>query len=660
MGFETATEVMKRREKIGKITTGSKTLDALLGGGIESQAITEAFGAFGCLTGNAKITLANGQMVPIGSFGRGLQPGIYPVSIPLLSVSGNSLLQATATNLHVYACDAVLDVVLHNGMHLSVTPNHPLMTQDGWKEAGKLLQTDSLKIVHDQAFPQEYVPLQTEVAVNRFAANTKRILLPEKLTPELAEIIGYVLAEGWTEKTRPHLRVSRVCFTNTNSALRDRFRDRVAEVFHEEVNIRYERPDIIALSIDSVFVGAFLSQFAGLYGRAKEKYVPEQFFRSPKEVIVSFLAAFYDGEGHVKVDVEKEREKIVRWTNKDGQTHAKGYQLASFAHDVDLRSASKKLLEGVQVLLTKLGIHSWMSQDTTKRDGKEFLAYKLHISNQHDISSFYHQVGVHTLRLRERIEKCLESYKRVSARPTDMVPLSSLTWTPTPDGKVYDLEVPEFHNFLADNILSHNSGKSQLAHQLAVTVQLPREKGGMAGKALFIDTEQTFRPERIRDMAKGLGLDPIKTLENIYAARAYNSDHQVVLSEKAEDVIKNNNVKIMIVDSLTAAFRSDYTGRGTLANRQQKLNRHLHQLQHLADVYNIAIYVTNQVMARPDVLFGDPTAPIGGHIVGHQATFRLYLRRSKGEKRIAKLIDSPSMPDSETIFTVSTDGIRDE
>jgi len=204
------------------------------------------------------------------------------------------------------------------------------------------------------------------------------------------------------------------------------------------------------------------------------------------------------------------------------------------------------------------------------------------------------------------------------------------------------------------------SGKSQIAHQLAVTAQLPREKGGFGGKALFIDTEATFRPERINDMSKALGLDPNKVLENIYAARAYNSDHQVVLAEKSEDVIKNNNVKIMIIDSLTSAFRSDYTGRGTLANRQQKLNRHLHYLQRIADVYNIAIYVTNQVMSRPDVLFGDPTSPIGGHILAHQATFRLYLRKSKGEKRIAKLIDSPSLPDSETLFKVTTDGVRDE
>jgi len=203
------------------------------------------------------------------------------------------------------------------------------------------------------------------------------------------------------------------------------------------------------------------------------------------------------------------------------------------------------------------------------------------------------------------------------------------------------------------------SGKSQLAHQLAVTVQLPPGKGGLGGKALFIDTEQTFRPERVTDMAKAMGLDPQKALENVLAARAYNSDHQVILAEKAEEIVKQHNVKLIIVDSLTSSFRSDYTGRGTLANRQQKLNRHLHQLQRMADVYNLAVYVTNQVMSRPDILFGDPTAPIGGHILGHQATFRIYLRKSKGEKRIAKLIDSPSLPEGEVVFAVKTEGVRD-
>lgn len=203
------------------------------------------------------------------------------------------------------------------------------------------------------------------------------------------------------------------------------------------------------------------------------------------------------------------------------------------------------------------------------------------------------------------------------------------------------------------------SSKSQLAFQLSVNVQLPKEQGGLEGATVFIDTENTFRPERVEQMAKAKGLDPEEALKNIFVARAYNSDHQMLLVEKAKDLIKENNVRLLVVDSLTSMFRTDYSGRGELAPRQQKLNRHLHALQKLSEVFNVAIYVTNQVMSNPAVMFGDPTTAIGGHILGHAATFRLYLRKSREQKRIVKLIDSPSLPDAETIFKVTEEGIRD-
>lgn len=203
------------------------------------------------------------------------------------------------------------------------------------------------------------------------------------------------------------------------------------------------------------------------------------------------------------------------------------------------------------------------------------------------------------------------------------------------------------------------SGKTQLCHQLAVNVQLPDDKGGLEKTAFYIDTENTFRPERIIQMSEALGLDHMKVLDNIVVARAYNSDHQMLLAEKAEDIIKEKNIGVIVVDSLTSHFRSDYTGRGMLSERQQKLNRHMHGLQRLSDIYNLAVVVTNQVMTRPDFFFGDPTAPIGGHIVGHSSTFRIYLRKSKGGKRVARLIDSPSLPEGEAIFSVIKDGVRD-
>ena len=203
------------------------------------------------------------------------------------------------------------------------------------------------------------------------------------------------------------------------------------------------------------------------------------------------------------------------------------------------------------------------------------------------------------------------------------------------------------------------SGKTQLAHQLCVNVQLPLEQKGLGAKAIYVDTENTFRPERIRDMAMGMTLDPIKVLQNIYYIRSYNTDQQLLIAEKAEKMVEEENVRLIVVDSLTAHFRAEFTGRGMLADRQQKLNRHLMTLHRIADLHDLAIFVTNQVMSRPDVFFGDPTRPIGGHVLAHSATTRIYLRKSKPPKRIARIFDSPNLPESEAVFTVTKEGIRD-
>jgi len=205
------------------------------------------------------------------------------------------------------------------------------------------------------------------------------------------------------------------------------------------------------------------------------------------------------------------------------------------------------------------------------------------------------------------------------------------------------------------------SSKSQIGFQLTVNVQLPVEKGGLAAEAAFIDTEGTFRPERIKQMAENKGLDPGETLKKIHVARAYSSDHQMLLAEKVGDLIQKDgkNIKVVVIDSLTSLFRSEYTGRGTLADRQQKLNKHLRTLQRLADKHNVAVYMTNQVMANPAIFFGNPTTAIGGHIIGHASTYRVFLRKSKGGKRIARLIDSPHLPEGEAVFQVSNIGISD-
>ena len=202
----------------------------------------------------------------------------------------------------------------------------------------------------------------------------------------------------------------------------------------------------------------------------------------------------------------------------------------------------------------------------------------------------------------------------------------------------------------------YGSAKTQVAHQLAVNVYAQDP----TAVTVFIDTENTFRPERIIQFAEGKDLDGKDVLKSIRVAKAYNSDHQMLLAEKVEDLIKQGlNVRLVVVDSMTAHFRAEFTGRGMLAERQQKLNKHMHVLSKLADTYNLCVYVTNQVMAKPDQFFGDPTEAIGGHIVGHNSTFRIYLRRGKKGTRVAKLVDAPNLPDDEAVFVIGENGLTD-
>jgi DNA repair protein RadA len=247
-----------------------------------------------------------------------------------------------------------------------------------------------------------------------------------------------------------------------------------------------------------------------------------------------------------------------------------------------------------------------------------------------------------------RADELLKMRQSVLRLTTGSKPLDRMV-----DGGLETQTITEFYG-------EYGTGKSQLCHQLCVNVQLPPERGGLSGAALYVDTENTFRTERIVQMSRHLGLDPEQVVKNIIYAEAYTSDHQMFLLDNADEVIKANNVKLIIVDSLTAHFRSEYLGREMLASRQQKLNKHMHKLIRLARAFNAVAVVTNQVMAKPDVFFGDAVYPIGGHIVGHTSHTRIYLRRAAhGPVRIARLVSSPYLPEGEEIFKVTENGIED-
>ncbi len=201
-------------------------------------------------------------------------------------------------------------------------------------------------------------------------------------------------------------------------------------------------------------------------------------------------------------------------------------------------------------------------------------------------------------------------------------------------------------------------GKTQICHTSSVTVQQRRSEGGLEGGVIYIDTENTFRPERIVSISKLRNMDHIKVLENIIVAKAFNSAHQELIIQEIGNIIESKNIKLLILDSAISHYRAEYIGRGTLSERQQKINKLMHTLLRISETYQIAIILTNQIQAVPDTIFGDPFKPIGGNIIAHSSTYRIYLKKA-GKNRIARIVDSPYHAEIEALFSLGEEGVTD-
>ena len=246
--------------------------------------------------------------------------------------------------------------------------------------------------------------------------------------------------------------------------------------------------------------------------------------------------------------------------------------------------------------------------------------------------------------------QCLTQRKKVMKITTGSIALNQLL-----GGGIESMSITEaFGEF--------RTGKTQLAHTLCVACQLPLAMGGGNGRAIYIDTESTFRPERIKPIAERFQLDPEAALENIMVARAYTHEHQSQLLSEVAGLMAQDQFSLIVVDSITALFRVDFSGRGELAERQQKLGKMMSQLIKIAEEFNVAVFITNQVVADPggaSMFVADPKKPVGGHILAHASTTRLSLRKGRGDQRICKIYDSPSLPEVECVFSIAEQGIVD-
>ncbi len=732
-GFESGEIIFQRRQEVGRITTGSKALDGLLGGGVETQAITEFFGEFGsgkCFTKDTKVIYANDDVLHLER--------IEEMYEKYASINGEKKFDngflVPLRNVKVYTFDGdvkvtnaeflyrekvskVVEIALSNGETLKVTKNHPVLVfRDGlkWVKSVDVREGDII------------------VGVREIPKNNN------KLDLEDAYFLGLFVAEG---------SLNPLSITTSSDSILEFVREYILRRDGYEPTIRIDKRR------NKVYSILLRKKTAERLELSKE--VPERVLNSDEEAIKAFLAGYIDGDGYVSDGIveivtssrdtadglmtllrmigvsAKISEKIVKGRKYyriyiTGEDRAKvndvlkyaklkksefkqrgvGYyppEVARYLRRIYRNCFSlpkrEKNLDSEQAyhLLTR-DLNVWFTEETLnkieeyfrlglemlKRAEKDLEKGKLSLPFEWSVLRKYgyrnSQINNYRYRglpkrdngakdcLKREISQRIALIKHAlefidtirKLRFYEVVKVSEIDY----NDYVYDLVVPETHNFIAPNgLILHNT---QICHQLAVNVQLPKDKGGLEGSVIMIDTEKTFRPERIIQMASAKGLDGKEVLKNIYVAQAYNSNHQMLLvdnaKELAQKIAKEGKppVRLLIVDSLTSHFRAEYVGRGALADRQQKLNRHLHDLMRFGEIFNAAIVVTNQVMAKPDTFYGDPTKPIGGHIVAHTATYRVYLRKGKGDLRVARLIDSPHLPEGEVVFKITEKGIEDK
>ena len=713
LGFMEGTEYAKKRESVLTITTGSKNFDSLLGGkGIESRAITEAFGAYGsgkCVSKETLVSYFNDSTMHVetieetyNKYNKGNEKNfeeglIIPVStVKVLSLVNNKLKITNATHLYKEKNKKLFVIRTKRGRVLKITGNHQLLSFDGeikWKKASLLKQKDII------AYPK-----LIDIKIKKI------------YDEDDAYFLGLFVAEGTSNP---------FSLSNSSEIIKNWVVGYIKRKFGYSPTIRIDnrRPNpvytILLRNPTREIIGGLDNS------NSETKYIPEKIFLANKNVIYSFLAGYFDGDAEVSnndisITTKSERLasqltylllrigisssirnkivngktfKIVRISGEDRKNlNYIKFKLKKF--DSPVRNSAygypSKIVSYIKQLYKEsIGGNRGRQRKLIGKNNRN-MAYdhlthesftgvinsptfnsikKIFIESRKDLIEVVDKMEKHPFSFRllgkiyrklpfafnslaEQVEIKKPSIRNYNLRSIPegkreilktalikelnkriekinlalaiLCNVEQFNWDIIEsieiidyDDYVYDFVVPEGHAFIGGNMptIMHNT---QVGLTLAVNVQLPPEKGGVNGKGVFIDTEGTFRPARIKQIAEKLGANPEKALKNIFVARAFNSDHQILLLDKISEMIKNGEqIKLLIIDSLTAHFRAEFSGRGQLADRQQKLNRYIHQLMKLAETYNLAVYVTNQVMANPAQLFGDPTTAIGGHIVGH-------------------------------------------
>lgn len=749
--FVSASDLLVKRQKIDRISTGAKNLDELLGGGIETWAITEFYGEFGsgkCVAGDTNIVYTNDEKVHFEKISEvyekysaihGERPFDDGFAIPLSTVKvvGYNLQPVPASYLYREKVRKILTLSTERGRALRLTKAHKLLTLGSngleWVECGTLLRGDVIA-----------------------APRTVTIRADSQISSDDAYFLGLFVAEGTANP---------LSLSNSDEKLVHWVRTYIERKFGFLPTVREDErsPGLCTIHLREP-IRRLLGPLCESDSYTKE--VPETVLNGDESTIKSFLAGYIEGDGHLdegglelssnsknliegiayllarlgiaatfstklvktgphfrlrvsgfdraRVEefpfkskrapvanlknskygtpiavflrrVYREAISASRWhIRREGALDKSGTLYEVFTRsDYSKKGISDKVLNRVLNFFGKTIELLTASQEslgavnlTSKADFRTFalslpfplnsIAPSLGLSKS-GVNNYFNRglpasrVDKVRAQIAREISRRLESLQNAVSTIREAM---NFSWDMVLNAEeesfndyVYDFVVPGKHTFVGGNLptIMHNT---QLCHTLCCNVQLSREKNGLDGAAIYVDTEGTFRPERIAEIATARGMDPEAVLKKIIVARAYNSAHQELIVKELGRVIEANKAKLVIVDSAVAHYRAEFLGRATLAERQQRLNRFMHHILRIAEIYNVAVVVTNQVQSAPDSYFGDPTRATGGHVVAHTSTYRIYFRKA-GKNRIARMMDSPYHAERDAAFILDDKGVDD-
>ena len=683
--YSTGAEIYDIRKSIGRITTNCKDLDELLGGGVEAKAITEAYGRFASGKTQLGFQLAVNAQLPVdkgGMAGNVLfidTEGSLPYEeTVLLEIDGklrfekigevveqeikgaketktiNGSISAASSPRDIKAISFDPQTLKVGKFEITGFIKHPIKKIYRVKLASgrevKTTEYHNFFTLNEEAdiVPTYLKDLESSdfVAVPAFIPNAES---KNDISKEEAEFLGLYAAEG---SMIPDDRYKTGHYLTIITQKENAKVEEIVKNFVKKRGLKYHRNKmdyrIYSKSLTEELKNCY--QFSPYNSHTKK--IPDSIINSDSKSQNWFLNGYLLGDGSF--------DKLNNTQNADTVSRF-------LANDMLYMMASQRVPARNQQIF-RLGLKSKGGPSQTYNI--HWTVDRLKDRNLERLPNNNLQIGKLLKKIREENDLTQSGMgdskhftpvsqietgvaKAVSRSKLKRLLSSAKAETPS----VLKLKRLINSEIWFDKVVSIEEVSEEVCYDFEV---LPGKRienfiGGYGG--IFL--HNTFRPERIESIAKAAGLDPKETLANIFVVRAETTEQQILSIDKAEKLIKEHNIKLIIVDSLMALFRSEFAGRASLGERQQKLNAHIHKLQQLADAYKLAVYITNQVMDNPGILFGDPTTPVGGNIVAHAATTRLYFRKSKEDKRIVRLVDSPNMPEGEAVMKITTNGIRE-